>query len=90
MPSAAAAARVAIQSGRRRRISRVSECLGDIYRDPGKCLLIWSGATTYRTTPLSLTFHPYFKTGDPSSGSIADHDLQIYADEYVLLIRIRI
>ncbi len=52
---------------------------------PENVLLIWSGATTYRTTPLSLTFHPYFKLGSGGSGSIADHDLQIYADEYVAI-----
>jgi aldose 1-epimerase len=46
-------------------------------------LLIQSEAASDRTTPLSLTFHSYFNLGGEGTGSIADHELQIHAEEFV-------
>jgi len=40
-------------------------------------------ACTDRPTPLSLTHHSYFNLAGESSGSIADHSLQVFADEFV-------
>ena len=45
--------------------------------------LVETEASTDRPTPFSLTMHPYFNLGGEGSGSIADHELQIYADEFV-------
>lgn len=50
---------------------------------PENALLIRSEAASDRTTPLSLTFHSYFNLGGDGSHSIADHELQVHADEYV-------
>ena len=36
-----------------------------------------------RPTPFSLTFHHYFNLAGESSGSLAGHDLQIHADEFI-------
>jgi aldose 1-epimerase len=44
--------------------------------------LIETDATADRTTPLSLTHHSYFNLAGESSGSIADHRLQIFASEF--------
>lgn len=41
-------------------------------------------AVSDRPTPFSLTLHPYFNLGGEASGSTVDHELQIYADEFVL------
>jgi aldose 1-epimerase len=45
--------------------------------------LIESEAVSDRTTPLSLTHHSYFNLAGESSGSIADHRLEIFASEFV-------
>jgi aldose 1-epimerase len=45
--------------------------------------LIESEAVSDRTTPLSLTHHSYFNLAGESSGSIADHWLEIFASEFV-------
>src|SRR5208282_1053147 len=45
--------------------------------------LIESDAVSDRTTPLSLTYHSYFNLAGESSGSIADHRLEIFASEFV-------
>jgi aldose 1-epimerase len=45
--------------------------------------LIESEAVSDRTTPLSLTHHSYFNLAAESSGSIADHRLEIFASEFV-------
>ena len=45
--------------------------------------LIETEAISDRTTPLSLTHHSYFNLACESSGSIADHHLQIFASEFV-------
>lgn len=45
--------------------------------------LVETEAASDRPTPLSLTVHPYFHLGGEGSGSIADHKLQIDADEFV-------
>ena len=47
-------------------------------------LLIQSEAVTDRSTPLNLTFHSYFNLAGEDSGSIADHELQIHSDQFVL------
>jgi aldose 1-epimerase len=46
--------------------------------------LVETEATSDRPTPLSLTVHPYFHLGGEGTGSIADHELQVNADEFVL------
>jgi len=40
-------------------------------------------ACTDRPTPLSLTHHSYFNLAGESSGSIADHTLEVCADEFI-------
>ncbi len=45
--------------------------------------LIETEAVSDRTTPLSLTNHSYFNLAGESSGSIADHRLEIFASEFV-------
>jgi aldose 1-epimerase len=45
--------------------------------------LIETEAATDRPTPLALTHHSYFNLGGHGSGSIADHELRIDADEFV-------
>lgn len=46
-------------------------------------LIIDSEATTDRVTPLSMTQHTYFNLAGEGSGSVADHEVQILAREYV-------
>lgn len=45
--------------------------------------LIETEAVSDKTTPLSLTHHSYFNLAGESSGSIADHRLEIFASEFV-------
>jgi aldose 1-epimerase len=45
--------------------------------------LIETEAVSDRTTPLSLTHHSYFNLTGESSGSIADHRLEIFAGEFI-------
>jgi aldose 1-epimerase len=45
--------------------------------------LIETEAASDRITPLSLTHHSYFNLAGESSGSIADHRLEIFASEFV-------
>lgn len=47
-------------------------------------LLIETDATTDRATPLSLTHHSYFNLGGEGSGSVADHDLQIFSEQFLV------
>ena len=47
--------------------------------------LIETEAVTDRLTPLSLTHHSYFNLGGHAAGSIADHALQVFAEEFVPL-----
>jgi len=46
-------------------------------------LIIDSEATTDRVTPLSMTQHTYFNLAGEGSGSVADHEVQILAREYI-------
>ncbi len=46
--------------------------------------LIETEAVTNRPTPFSLTFHHYFNLAGEASGSVADHELQIRSDQFVL------
>jgi len=45
--------------------------------------LIETEAASDQPTPFALTHHSYFNLAGESSGSIADHELQIESDEYV-------
>lgn len=45
--------------------------------------LIESEAAADRTTPLSLAHHSYFNLAGEGSGSIADHQLEIFASKFV-------
>jgi aldose 1-epimerase len=46
--------------------------------------LIETEAVADRPTPFNLTFHHYFNLAGEASGSIADHELEIRSDEFVL------
>jgi aldose 1-epimerase len=46
-------------------------------------LLVESQGVTDRPTPFSLTLHHYFNLAGEGSGTIEDHELLIYADEYI-------
>jgi aldose 1-epimerase len=41
-----------------------------------------TAATTDQPTPISLTHHSYFNLSGEGSGSVADHKVQIHADDY--------
>jgi aldose 1-epimerase len=41
-----------------------------------------TAVTTDQPTPISLTHHSYFNLFGEGSGSVADHQVQIYADDY--------
>ncbi len=45
--------------------------------------LVETEAASDRTTPFSLTHHSYFNLGGEGSGSVADHRLAIFADQFV-------
>jgi aldose 1-epimerase len=45
--------------------------------------LIETEAVSDRTTPLSMTHHSYFNLAGEPSGSIANHQLEIFASEFV-------
>ncbi len=47
------------------------------------CFVIDTEAVTDRPTPFNITHHSYFNLCGEGSGSIADHELQIHADQYV-------
>lgn len=47
--------------------------------------LIETEATTDRATPLSLTHHSYFNLAGHAAGSILDHSMEVFADEFVPL-----
>ena len=46
--------------------------------------LIETEAVTDRPTPFALTHHSYFNLDGEAAGSIADHELQVYANESVV------
>jgi aldose 1-epimerase len=45
--------------------------------------LVETEATSDRTTPLSLTHHSYFNLAGENAGSVADHHISIFADQFV-------
>lgn len=45
--------------------------------------LVKTEAVTDRPTPFNLTMHTYFNLGGEGTGSIADHELQIYSNAFV-------
>lgn len=47
--------------------------------------IIETEAVSDRITPLNLTHHSYFNLAGEGSGSIVDHELEIYADEAVAM-----
>jgi aldose 1-epimerase len=47
-------------------------------------LLLQTEATTDRPSPFSLTQHSYFNLAGEGAGSIEDHELEVYSDEFVL------
>lgn len=51
---------------------------------PSNVLLVETEAASYQPTPLSLTQHSYFNLAGEAAGSIADHQLQIFSDQFVL------
>jgi len=46
-------------------------------------LLVETQAVTDRPTPFSLTLHHYFNLAGEGSGSVADHELLIHADQFI-------
>jgi aldose 1-epimerase len=46
-------------------------------------LMVETHGVADRPTPFSLTLHPYFNLAGEDTPSIADHELQIYADEFI-------
>lgn len=46
-------------------------------------VLVETQGNTDRPTPFSLTLHHYFNLAGEGSGSIADHELTIHADEFI-------
>jgi aldose 1-epimerase len=50
---------------------------------PDNAFVIDTHACTDRPTPLSLTHHSYFNLAGESSGSIANHSLQIDSDSFI-------
>lgn len=49
----------------------------------GNIVQVETRGVTDRPTPFSLTLHHYFNLAGEGSGSIADHELQIFADESI-------
>ena len=50
---------------------------------PDNAVLVETQGATDKPTPFSLTLHHYFNLAGEDSGSIADHELMIYADEFI-------
>lgn len=46
-------------------------------------VLVETQGATDRPTPFSLTMHHYFNLAGEESGSIAEHELLVYADEFI-------
>ena len=46
-------------------------------------LILTLSATTDKSTPINMTWHPYFNLDD-SKSSIGDHQLQLFADRYLI------
>ncbi len=49
---------------------------------PDNAFVVETEARSDRPTPVSLTHHSYFNLAGEASGPVADHELQISADEY--------